>query len=171
MNIWRKEYEEGVEVIMPHRPILDDDGQYILDDDGNQTFITTRVRSITSAYVLDKNRLPSGLLNTAIMALVALGIVEKDDDTPTVTSLEMAEGWVEFQKFIINEMVIYPKVVETPKKDDEISYEMLTSEDLMFYVSLIEQPLANLRPFHLRPKASLETLPASESNEVPEDAE
>lgn len=173
-NIWRKEYEEGIEIIMPHRPKLDDAGVPVTDEDGIAQYELTRVRSLSAGYILKKGRLPAGLVETAISVLMKLGIAPtlKDVDADTgLTSLEQLEGWVDFQHFIVDEMVIYPKIVDKPKKDDEISFEMLSADDIMFYISLIEQPLANLRPFPRKAAPSLATVPASESNGVSPDSE
>lgn len=171
-NIWRKEFEEGIEINMLHRPLLDDMGQPILDADGMQRYQTTRVRSLSAGYILDKGRMPASIQDTAIQVLVMLGIAPKTDEGEfQLNSLQAVEGLIEFQRYIVDHMVLYPKVVEKPKKDDEISYEMLSNDDLMFYMALIDEPLANLRTFPPQSAPSMATVPAGEVNGVSQDSE
>lgn len=166
-NVWRQEYEEGVEIPMPHRPLLDENGEEIVDDDGYTQFVKTRVRSLSAGYILKSGKVPSGLMEVAQSMLIGLGVAnagKQVDPMENMTKLEALNGFIDFQEIIVKAMVVYPKIVDKPKADDEISFEMLSTDDLYFYLALIDAPLDGLRRFRRRPGEGVESVPESQDD-------
>ena len=184
MNIFRQEYDEGIEIIMPHRPKLHPDrddyernAQGLIkdyDSDGNLQFHTVRVRSIGFGYVIKSGKLPSLLQGTVTKTLLKLGLGDEPDANDTVDEmddLELLNAIDDYQRWVIGEMLVSPKIVKNPKKDDEISYEMLSNDDKAFFIDLLDQPITNLRTFPPNTSARLAIVSKRESNEVPADTE
>lgn len=167
MNIWRKEYEEGVEIPMPHRPLLDQNRKPILDEDGYMQYATCRVRSLSAGYLLRSGKLPAGLMDVMREVLKSLGIVQReaDDTGDALSQLEMLDKYAEFVEFLVREMLVFPRIVDTPKKDDEISFGMLSSDDQLFFVALLDRPLADLRTFRQKSDTGVERVPDAQVHE------
>lgn len=170
-NIWQQEYEEGIEISMPHRPVLDDNGNEVLDDDGYIVHHKMRIRSLDAGYIMQSGKVPSGLMDVAVETITALGVSAGGNSESTLsdkmTKAEALEKFLEFQHFVVTQMLVFPKVVEEPKADNEVSYDMLTSEDKYFLLTLIDAPLDSLRRFRVKPDADMESVPEVESDATP----
>lgn len=170
MNIFRQEYDEGIEIRVPHRPKLDDAGAYVRDADGNMAFHTVRVRSISFGYVAKSGKMPSymqGIVANTIMGL-GLGDESADVEETKVDDLDLINQMDDYQRYVISEMLVSPKVVENPKKENEISYAMLTADDIIFFMSLLDFPLTDLRTFPAIAEEGLAVVPEQQSDEMAE---
>lgn len=170
LNIFRQEFEEGVEIPLPHRPVLDDDGNEVVDNDGYIEHHTVRVRSLDAGFIFKSGRVPSSLMNAAQRLTIGLGVKAESEpqngkpETDALSDVEAAEKFIEFQAFVIKEMLVSPRIVDTPKADDEISYDMLSTDDKVFLFNLLERPLFDVRRFRRRPDKGVESVSEGEND-------
>lgn len=118
---WRRAREEGVEVELPT-------GRIVL------------LRPVTLYELTKTGQIPDPLLITANKALgVLTGKVEL---TP-----QDFKNQLEMIVFIARAAILSPKIVDTPKSEDEMAIYDLTQEEIDFIAEWAEKPQLKLTPF------------------------
>lgn len=136
-SAWRNLHEQGKEVEFPNG-------------------LTARLRSVSIGYLLKAGKMPEGLtavaLGAADIEADELGTVGEEKLIDTLTKLD------EYHRIVCEEAFIYPKIVESPSKDDEITFDVLTEADIHFVIELMNTPLVKWRNFRDKYAPSLESV-------------
>lgn len=139
-SLWRKPREEGVVVPLPSGNIA-------------------RLRPVALDVMITSGKLPDMLTP---LAAKTLWTEMEPEDIGDVS--ELATGMADLFGFVCKAAFIEPKVVDNPKKEDEISLDDIDFRDKAAVFQLAIQPAEVLQKFRDGQIAGLAALPADEGD-------
>lgn len=123
---WRKPREVGFKIQLPSGKVA-------------------RIRPITSALLYKLGRVPD-----ALTSFVMEGFDDAVEDPVAETSRiaqDNPEAWNTYVDGIVETAFVYPRIVENPSADDEISIEDVEDGDKEYVVSVVFTPASQLAIF------------------------
>jgi hypothetical protein len=143
MSAWRERRrarEEGVEVELPS-------GMF------------ARIRPVSFTALLSYGNVPEML--TPIIREAAAGKLNADG----VADADAVTRTFELANAVCRYAFVYPRIVNTPEEDDEISIEDVDLDDRMEVMNFLNKPLSHLRSFRSQQTAAVEFVPNGKSDE------
>lgn len=128
---WRKPYSEGVPVALP-------------------TGTVVRLRPCYVSHLLRENFVPDALL-----AMVAQERSKSPRSRTQEDERQELLSAAEFSRKVCKLMFVYPRIVDNPSADDEISIDMLDDAEINFVAGLFNRPVEVLRSFRPQPTADV----------------
>ena len=136
-SAWRNLHAQGKEVEFPNG-------------------LTARLRSVSVGYLVKAGKMPDGLTAVALGAADIdandIGSTQEEKLVETLSKLD------DYCRILCEESFVYPKIVDEPKQDDEISYDVLSEADKQFVAELMNTPLVKWRNFREKYAPSLESV-------------
>lgn len=94
----------------------------------------------------------SGSIPDALLALTAQTVTDtksgnRDEESERQRQVKIMVENTELAYRLCKMMFVYPRVVDQPSADDEISFDMIDPVDATYIVSLFNKPVEELRSF------------------------
>lgn len=133
---WRKPREEGMEIEFPAS--------------GN----VARIKPLGLDWFINHDAIPN-ILNSAVFEELA----DKDITQLSDSNLEALKTTTAFLDSVVRATFVYPKIVDKPTSDDEISIDDVIMEDKYFLFTLLARPAQMLQSFRPKPEGNVGAIP------------
>lgn len=141
---WKRERNEGIAVELPSGKVV-------------------RLRSVSMQFMLRMRRLPDQLTNEALAAIGALPTDGKPKMSvnPADAAFDAVAALDKYHEALCRDAFVYPRIVDDPQKDDEISWEWVADSDKHFVDELLQIPMAEWQRFRQEPVHDVEPISTS----------